>query len=172
MNRDVAQSALALAKAIQDDADEMRRPPPEVVPGRSNAVVPYILVRGTRGYLEKVTHQINQSYENACYDACAVMIRRLIETLIIEAFEAQGIAARIKWPTGDYYQLGDLIDKTLKDLDLSLSRNMRGQLPKLKEVGDKSAHSRYINAVRDDIDKLVPHVRHAVQELLALAHLK
>src|SRR5690348_1804158 len=96
MNRNAAKSALALAKTIQDDADQLWKPAPEVLPGRSNAVVPHVLVKGTRGYIERVTTQVNRSYESTCYDACAVMIRRLIETLIIEVFEAKGIADRIK----------------------------------------------------------------------------
>lgn len=43
-------------------------------------------MRGTRGYIERFCHQINRSYENGRYDGRAVMIKRLIETRIIEAF--------------------------------------------------------------------------------------
>jgi hypothetical protein len=43
-----------------------------------------------------ITNQVNGAYEKGSYDACTVMIRRLLETLIIEAFEHHGIAANIK----------------------------------------------------------------------------
>lgn len=65
------------------------------------------MVRGTRGYLEKLAHQINGTYANAWYDACAVMIRRFVETLIIEAYEAHGIEANIKDGSGDFFFLRD-----------------------------------------------------------------
>jgi hypothetical protein len=146
--------------------------PVEIASSSPSAVFAAELVAGTRGYIERVAHQVNRTYESGCYDACAVMIRRLIETLIIEVFEAKGIADRIRDSAGDYLTLRDLITKTLTEPSLGLTRNMKNALPELKDVGDKSAHSRYFNAVRDDIDKGTSHVRHAVQELLALANLK
>ena len=72
------------------------------------------LVRGTRGYIEKVSNQINGAYENGWYDACAVMLRRLIETLIIETFEHHKIASSDN-QAGDFVYLRDLIDKTLAE---------------------------------------------------------
>src|SRR5258706_4927786 len=54
--------------------------------------------RATRHYLMMVVHQINTTYETACFDACAVMLRRLVESLIIEAFEAKGFDHEIKGP--------------------------------------------------------------------------
>ena len=38
--------------------------------------------------MEKVLSQINGSYDCALFDCTAVMCRRLLETLIIEAYEA------------------------------------------------------------------------------------
>jgi hypothetical protein len=100
------------------------------------------------------------------------MIRRLIETLIIESFENNNIAAAIKNSTGDFLYLSDLISKTLSEPSWNLSRNARQALPKLKDIGDKSAHSRRFNAVRNDIDKINQEIRVVVQELIYLAGLK
>ena len=44
-----------------------------------NLVVPVTLVRSTRGYIERITNQVNGAYENGWCDGCAVMIRRLME---------------------------------------------------------------------------------------------
>lgn len=100
-----------------------------------------------------MVNQINGTYANAWYDACAVMIRRLIETLIIEVFEQHGIANKIKTPTGDFFYLSELIPRTLSEGKWNLGRNAKKALPRLKSVGDRSAHNRRFNATHDDIDK-------------------
>ena len=55
-------------------------------------MLPIDLFDGTRGYIEKVVLQINASFDASLYDCCAVMCRRLLETLIIECYEANGQA--------------------------------------------------------------------------------
>jgi hypothetical protein len=39
---------------------------------------------------------MNGAYSAGWYDACAVMMRRLLETVIIEAFEQNGLDQKIK----------------------------------------------------------------------------
>jgi hypothetical protein len=43
------------------------------------------------------------------------MIRRLLETLIIEVFEQHKLAAKIQNPAGDFLYLRDLITATLAE---------------------------------------------------------
>ena len=100
------------------------------------------------------------------------MIRRLIETLIIEAFEHFNLSHKIKTSAGDFFYLSDLISKTLSEPSWNLSRNAKQALPKLKDIGDKSAHSRRFNAVRNDIDKICSEIRVVVQEFVYLAGLQ
>jgi hypothetical protein len=119
-----------------------------------------------------VANQINGTYEKGWYDACAVMLRRLIEMLIIEAFEHHGISTKIKNSSGDFLYLRDLIDKTLAERAWNLSRNTKQSLPRLKDIGDKSAHSRRYIAQRGDLQPLLSDVRAVVQELLFIAGLK
>jgi len=135
-------------------------------------VISIVLVKNTRGYIEKISNQINGCYEKGWYDACAVMIRRLIETLIIEVFEKHNLSSSIKDGNGDYYFLRDLITLLLNDTSWSLGRNVKTALPHLKDIGDKSAHSRRYNAQRDDIDKIKSGLRDVVQELIYLSGLK
>jgi len=130
------------------------------------------VVRGTRGYIEQVANQINGCYEKGWFDACAVMVRRLLETLIIETFEYHKLDGKIKNSVGDFVYLRDLISRALTEKAWNLSRNTKKALPRLKDVGDKSAHSRRYNAHRGDIDKLLDDVRVVVQELIYLAGLK
>lgn len=175
MMADNLRTVLAIAKAVRTDAEklELLLPPEEGLRSNTQMVVPRSLIRSTRGYIERVVEQINGTYENGFFDACAVMIRRLIETLIIEVFERHNIAPKITNPrTGDYLYLRDLITATLNETSWSLGRRARGALPNLKDIGDQSAHSRRFLAQRQDIDKLIPELRTVVQELVLLAQLK
>jgi hypothetical protein len=172
MASSLSHAALAIAKAVQQIADEAWAPPPGGTTPRTEMVVLNSLAKGTRGYIESVVHQINGTYEHGWYDACAVMIRRLVETLIIEAFEHHNIAHMIKNASGDFLYLGDLISATLSCPSWNLGRNAKQSFPKLKDIGDKSAHSRRFTAHRGDIDKITSDLRVVVQELLYLAGLK
>jgi len=164
--------ALIASKSIQDEVPRRGAPPDEGLPSESHQVIAISLVRGTRGYIEKITNQINGCYEHGWFDSCAVMIRRLLETLIIEAYEHHGIAHKIKNANGDFLYLSDLIENTLTETKWNISRNTKTSLPKLKSIGDMSAHSRRFVAQRPDIEKIIPDLRVVVQELLYLAQLK
>jgi len=168
---DIAQVALVLAKGLQAELPKRGLPPEEAATPDSEQVLPHSVVRGTRGYIEKVVYQINGAFEHGWFDACAVMIRRLLETLIIETFEAHGLANKIKNPAGDFLYLRDLVSKTVAESSWNLSRNTKAALPRLKDVGDKSAHSRRFNAHRGDIVGLVDDLRVTVQALVYLAKL-
>jgi len=168
----LARNVLNAAKAIDIEVRRELGPPEEGLLAATQSVVPRSLVRGTRGYIEKVTNQANGCYENGWYDACAVMVRRLIETLIVEAYEKNSISHKIQNANGDFYYLRDLIGHCLSETSWNLSRNCKQALPKLKDIGDKSAHSRRYIAQRGDIDPLLADIRLVVQELLYLAGLR
>jgi hypothetical protein len=168
-----ARDALALAKKLKESAPKSFVPPSEGTRAANEFILPQAMVRGTRGYIEKVVNQINGCYEKGWFDGCAVMMRRLVETLIIECFEEHKIAHKIKHPlSGDYLYLGDLVDAMVKETTWSLGRNAKQGLPRLKSIGDQSAHSRRFNAFREDIDKRSDDFRTVCQELLYIAKLK
>lgn len=166
------ESALQKVRQLRDGVRERNPPPEEGAPSPDDPVIMFSLVRNTRGYIERVVHQINGAYANGWYDACAVMIRRLVETLIIQSFEKYGISDKIKGASGDFLFLRDLINVTLAEASWNLSRNTKQALPRLKYVGDLSAHSRRYIAQRKDIDKLMHDLRVVVQELVTVAELK
>lgn len=172
MERHAVAEALGLAAELQRLVDETVKPPSETAVSHEEPVIYISLVQNTRTYIVKTAHQANGSYQHGWYDACAVMVRRLVETLIIEVYERHKIDANIKDAQGNYLFLRDLVDKMLTEPAWTLGRNVRSVLPKLKDIGDKAAHNRRFNAIRQDIDKLLPHLRETVQELVALADLK
>lgn len=172
MNKDASQEVKRVVDGICTDCAAVLLPPEAGLGGVGCPVIPFSLVRGTRGYIERITNQINGTYSSGWYDACAVMIRRLLETLIIEAFENHNIAASIKGPSDDFFFLGDLITAALGEPSWNLSRNTKRALPRLKDIGDKSAHSRRFSAVRSDIDNVLADLRGVVQEFVYLSGMK
>jgi len=137
--------------------------------GPSGPLFPMELVEGTRDYIVKIAKQANGCYQRGWYDACAVMLRRLIETLIIECFEQHGIAAKITDSKGNYFFLGGLITAFLAEGAWHIPRNMRNNLPKLKTIGDASAHSRYFVAKEGDVEKIAEPIRFTIQSLVYIA---
>jgi hypothetical protein len=135
-------------------------------------VLPMAVVEGTRGYIEKVVIQANGCYEHGWYDACAVMIRRLAETLIIEVYEKHKKEADIQDRDGNYLMLSHLVDKILADKTWNLGRETKQALPQLKSLGDRSAHNRHYLAKKGDIDKVLHGLRVVVDDLLHKAGLK
>lgn len=138
----------------------------------TDKVIPMSIVKGTRGYIEKVALQANGCYEYGWFDACAVMIRRVIETLIIECFEYHKIAEKIKDSNGNYFLLKDLINACLNENTWTLGRNTKKALPIIKDIGDLSAHNRRYLANKSDIDKIREGLRVTVEELVHLSKLK
>jgi hypothetical protein len=144
-------------------------------PGRAapgNELFPLTIITKTgRGYLIAIAHQMNGCLREGWFDACAVMMRRLLEAVIIEAYESKSIADQIKDGSGNYVQLTALIDAALNEPKLPLSRNVKLALPKLRNVGHRSAHGRFFTAQRSDIEKVEDGVRIAVEEFLHHASL-
>jgi len=130
-----------------------------------------ILSKTKRPYLVIVGRQMNGCFSQGWYDASAVMMRRLLEIVLIEAFEAKGIASKIKDSEGNYLHLSALITAALKERKWSLSRNCKKALPLLCGAGHKSAHGRYYHATREDIEGLQPSCRIVLEEFLHHARL-
>jgi hypothetical protein len=169
---DFVKGLLKVAKSVQEESDSCLLPSVEITPIDKHIVLSQSLFNSTRGYLEKIVYQINSSYENTCYDACSVMIRRLVEILIIEAYEHSNIEQKIKNHDGDFFLLDDLINCCLSESAWNLSRNTKRGLRGIKTLGDLSAHSRRYNTNRNDIDKVTVDLRVIAEELLYLSGLK
>lgn len=125
-----------------------------------------LLAQANRGYLVTIGRQMNGAYGMNWYDAAAVMMRRLVEMAIIEAFEAKGIGARLKDSGGNYLQLSDLVSRALVEPSFNLSRNAKKALPSLRDLGHMSAHGRYFTAQKSDIDAVRSGCRVVIEEFL------
>lgn len=138
----------------------------------SEQVLPLKVLENTRSYFGKVITQANGCYEHQWYDACSVMIRRFVETLIVEVYEANGKAAEIQDANGDFLMLQKLIDAVLGVKSWNLSRETKKTLPLVKKLGDRAAHNRRYVATKKDVDDIIPGLRIVADDLLHLAGMK
>lgn len=130
---------------------------------------PLELSHNTRSYLIKTAKQAIQCYDYQFYDACLVMTRRLIETLIIELFERHKIKEKIQDTNGNYFFCSDLINCLLSEKTLwTIGRNSVKALPDIKTKGDLCAHNRRFNATKSDVDSIKFGLRIVVEELVHL----
>lgn len=137
--------------------------------------LPEAVWKNTRGYIESVVKQLNGCFAHAYYDGALVMLRRLLETLIIEAYEYLGRKAEIEIGGGNYHMLAGLVERATgknAHAGLSIGRNTKNALEAVKALGDRSAHDRRFNACAADLTKIQIDVRSAVQDLIQIASLK
>ena len=135
---------------------------------KSDSVLPHELFESAHGYTIKIVAQLNAAYEYSLFDCCAVMCRRLLETLIIESYEVAGIANTLKANDGNFMMFSGLLGGIERDNTLGLSRNCIKGLKDFKKLGDLSAHNRRFNARQNDIDRIRDDIRIASEELLHL----
>ena len=101
-----------------------------------------------------------------------MLLRRLVETLLIECYEHDKTQARIADTEGNYFMLSGIIADAVDKSGLSLGRETKSVLRELKAIGDRAAHNRRYNAVRADLEKIRLGVRLVVDELIQLAELR
>jgi hypothetical protein len=124
---------------------------------------------GARAYIRQMVNQINGSYQFHFFDSCAVMMRRLVEVLIIDAYDARGEDARIRGADNNLLMLNGLINALNSGQTFKLSRNAPSYLESLKLLGDTAAHSRNYITKKKDIDDFAQKFRMLVEELRHLA---
>ncbi|MDM9385395.1 hypothetical protein QUB80_32595 [Chlorogloeopsis sp. ULAP01] len=137
-----------------------------------HSYLPEAIWKNTRGYIEKIAFQVNGCFQYGFYDGASVLLRRLVETLLIECYEHDKTQARISDSDGNYFMLSGIIGDAVDKSRLSLGRKTKLVLRELKAIGDRSAHNRRYNAVRADLEKIRLGVRLVVDELIQLAELR
>lgn len=159
----IVPSAVAKLDDIYNDLIGIKNLP------KSNSVFEQSAFESTRGYIEKVVQQINVSYDIGLYDCCAVMVRRLLETLIIEVYEKLGRADDLKGADGNFLMFSGLLGILDKDKTLNIGRQSMAGLKSFKLIADSSAHNRRFTASNKDISDKLDGVRLATAELRQIA---
>lgn len=164
--------ALGVARGIRTSLAAQVLPAEEGEPASAHRVLAQSITIRTKQYIERIAEQMNECYERGCYDACLVMMRRLVETLIIECFEAKSIADRAK-KDGHFMMLNELVEALLA-IDAepghwNLNRKCKEALPKIKKKADMAAHARTYLARRHDVDDIKDDLRIVVEDLVHTA---
>lgn len=128
-------------------------------------IIPPEWVSGTRVYLEKMVFQINCSFEFGLYDSCAVLMRRLMESLIIETYIHENRHHEIQ-SNGTFWMLERLVSHISADKKIVLSRNTPKAMAEIKQLGDTAAHDRTYITPEIDITDSATKFRRLIQELL------
>lgn len=131
----------------------------------SSELIDEVKFCGKREYLSKLIRQINSSYKNNCYDACAVLMRRLFEVMLVLSFQHHGIDGLIKDSSGNgYFMLEKIVSIAQNDPTLKLSR-IKTKYDTFRQVGNFSAHSITYTAGAKDIDDIKIDYRAMLEEL-------
>ena len=138
---------------------------------QSGAVLPNEIFVNIPQYLQVICKQINASFENNLYDCSAVMMRRLLETLLVLSYQNLNIESEITEKRGKHFSLDKMIKNAVQNSKLALSSNTKQDMTKIKNIGNYSAHKIWYHATRSDIEKYITDYRLIIEELLCKAGL-
>lgn len=126
---------------------------------------------GKRNYLDRLIQQINHSYANNCYDATAVLMRRLFEVILVLSYQALDIDDEIKDSSGNgHLMLESIVNNAKNNKTLKLSR-IKKEFDTFRMIGNFSAHSITYTAGKKDIDDIKINYRVMLEELYTKAGL-
>lgn len=131
-----------------------------------DTILPEGLYHNTRGYLVSVSKQINATYQHHLYDGCAMLMRRLIEMLIVLTYRHLKRESEVKDSNGNFHSLSYLINYSLSNKVLGLSRDSEEVLDIFRVLGNYSAHGLEYSCKKGDLSKVKIQFRACVEELL------
>lgn len=137
----------------------------------TDELIPISIFDNCPYYIIQNAKQMIQSYECGLYDAALVMMRKLVETLIIECFEKYKIENQIK-ENNHFLYLSDLIPKFTSSSCWNISRNLAKNIKQVKKYGDLSAHNRRFIAKKSDLNDFRFELRQTLQEIVLLINYK
>ncbi|MEI0526483.1 hypothetical protein R4K54_11210 [Brachyspira murdochii] len=125
-----------------------------------------------RYYINQISEEMCLCYDNQCYTACLIMMRKLLEAIIIAIFESIGELYKIKDSNGVTFFLSDLINIYMEEKSINKSRNIKKELDKLKEIGDKAVHKYNFRVSRKIADEYKITLDVVTQELISNIKIK
>lgn len=142
-----------------------------VTVNQNGSVLPNELFNTLPSNVQSLCKQINASYENNLYDCTAVIMRRLLESLLVLSYQRAGIEADIM--NGSYHvTLDKMIKNAEQNRTLALSSNTKKEMALFKDLGNYSAHKIWYNCTQGDIKPYILKYRAIIEELLYKTGLK
>lgn len=138
----------------------------------SGTILPTQLFANVANNIQTICKQINASYENNLYDCTAVMMRRLLEGLLVLAYQNHGIESDITEKSGWHFTLDKIIKNATQNSTLALSANTKRDMSLFKDIGNFSAHKIWYNSTKQDIEPHILKYRVIIEELMYKAGVK
>ncbi len=142
-------------------------PGQQTAPSRSYFIDPDIF-KDCPPFIKHLEPQINGCWDRQWYEACALTIRRLLESLIIHVYEKRGWTGEIRGPDG-YLKLQKSVDKVCGDGRVGLGKKAKEGLVHLKQIGDIAAHDFRVRVRRSDLEQKRTELRLACERLIFIA---
>lgn len=120
---------------------------------------------GKRNYLDRLIKQINHTYGQNCFDACAVLMRRLFEILLVLTYQKTGNEAAILKPDGTHFMLEGIVKDAVQNKALGIPPRISKKFDAFREVGNNSAHSITYTAGQKDITDIQRDYRVMMEDL-------
>ena len=125
-----------------------------------------------RSYLDNLIVQANNCYKNHCYDACAVLLRRIFEIALVLAYRSNNIEKEIQNNDGSTFMLEKIVANAINNETLKLSkRNIQQEYNAVRNLGNYAAHKIEYNTSIKDIDDTKTIFRVRLEELYHKANL-
>lgn len=138
---------------------------------QNGSILPTELFNALPVNVQSLCKQINSSYENNLFDCTAVIMRRLLESLLVLSYQKAGIETDIM--NGNYHvTLDKIIKNAEQNITLALSSNTKKDMALFKDLGNYSAHKIWYNCTQGDIKPHILKYRAIIEELLFKAGLK
>ncbi len=140
---------------------------------QSGTILPDTLYNGLQSNIQSLCKQINASYENNLFDCTAVIMRRLLESLLVLCYQNANIESEIMDKNGSYHiPLDKIIKNAEQNKTLALSANTRKEMSLFKDLGNYSAHKIWYNCTQQDIQPHILKYRVIIEELMYKSKIK
>ena len=156
-------------KELQQEHPEVHKLAYEVQ--AEEPVLPSVLYIPTTEYVEQLAKQINSSYQYQLYDGCALLMGRLIEVLLIEAYGHLGSKYELV-AKGKQTNLNAIVHHTISKKGIRFSSEATTVLTTLQKLTDPSCLPSGVSITRADLSHIKLHYKVLVEELLRAAAIK
>ena len=134
---------------------------------QSGTILPDALFNNLQSNIQSLCKQINASYEKKLYDCTAVIMRRLLESLLVLCYQKLGIEAEIMDKSGLHHiTLDKMIKNAEQNKTMGFSANTRKEMVLFKDLGNYSAHKIWYNCTQQDIKPHILKYRVIIEELM------
>lgn len=118
----------------------------------NDMIIPNDLISPASDRIRSLAWQVNNAYKMETFDACSLMMRRLLNVLIILMYKKHNSAKRLK--SGKYYLTLEQVVEDIKRYNpFGVSLHTIKEMEEFASICDNSVHGLFDNCTQEDIDK-------------------